>query len=141
MLPKDVSNRLREHSGLPVATPQLGSEAFIDIVQAIRRGESGAGLTEAVADVIDCLEALNHHSQVAPGRRGEILNVDVVYAISGMTLLGLEVSMELIKTDKGGIRLLSAVWRIGCAWDALLAGDIEDIHQHLDLEAAARKVD
>ena len=141
MLPREVSNRLREHSGLPVAAPQLGSSAFIDVVQAIRNGESGTCLGEAVADVIDCLEQLNHYNQGSPEGRGEILNIDVVYAISGMTLLAIEVSIALCKTGKSCSRLLSAFWRIACAWDALLAGDIEDIHQHVDQEAAARNVE
>jgi hypothetical protein len=38
-------------------------------------------------------------------------------------------------------RILTAIWRIGCAWDALLAGDIEDIRQHIDYEAGARNLD
>jgi hypothetical protein len=141
MLPKDLSNRLREHSGLPVAVPQLAGSAFIDVVLAIKKGESETALGEAVADVIDCLQHLNHYNQDAQSDRREVLNLDVVYAISGMTLLAIEVSMALCKTGKSCSKLLSAAWRIGCAWDALLAGDIENIHQHLDYEAAARNVD
>ena len=120
MLPKEVSNRLQEHSGLPVAAPQLGGSAFIDVVQAIKKGESGSGLAQAVADVIDCLQRLNHYAQGSPEGRVEILNADVVYAISGMTLLAIEVSIALLKTGKSSATLLSAIWRIGCAWDACI---------------------
>jgi hypothetical protein len=141
MFPKDISNRLREHSGLPVATPQLDGLAFVDRVQAIKKGEIENGIEEAVTDVIDCLHRLNHYNQRAPETRGEILNTDVVYAISGMTLYAIEVAMALCKTGKSCSKLLNAVWKIGCAWDALLAGDIEDIPKHLGYEAAARNVD
>ncbi len=141
MFPKDISNRLREHSGLPVATPQLQGSAFMDRVQAIKQGEAETSLEEAVADVIECLQRLNYYNQRTPEARSEILNLDVIYAISGMTQLVIEVSIALCKTGKSCSKLLNAGWRIACAWDALLAGDIEDIHKHLEYEAAARNVD
>ena len=138
MLPQDLSSRLREHSGLPVSTPQLEGSSFIDKVQAVQDGEPEVGLEDAVMDVVECLQRLNRHSQSMPENRGDVLNLEVVYAISGMTLLAIEVSMTLLKKRKDCSKLLMAAWQIGCAWDALLAGDIEDIHQHLINEAIAR---
>jgi hypothetical protein len=141
MLAKDVSIRLREHSGMSVAVPQLGGSAFADAVEATKKGEVQTGLEQAVIDVIECLQRLNAYNQRTPEARSEILNVDVVYAISGMTLLAIEGSILLCKTGRAFGRLLNAGWKIGCAWDALLAGDIEDIRTHIDYEAAARNLD
>jgi hypothetical protein len=84
--------------------------------------------------------SLNAKNQGAPVARNEILNVDVVYAISGMTLLAIEGSMVLSKIGRDCGDLLNAGWKIGCAWDALLAGDIEDIRTHLEYEAAAKNL-
>jgi hypothetical protein len=118
--------------------PQLGGSAFIGVVQAIKKGEPETGLEDAVADIVECLQALNQHNLSEPNARRGVLNLDVVYAISGMTLLAIEVSMVQWKKGQSLSKLLMAAWQLGCAWDALLAGDIEDIQQHLKYEATAK---
>ncbi len=140
MLAKDAINRLREHSGLPVPTPQLEGSAFIDRIQAFQKGSREADLEKAVADILECLQTLNSYSLSTSGNRDYVFNVDTVYAISGILLSAIEVSIMLCVTGKDCKELLIAAWKIGCAWDALLAGDIEDIHQHLACEMAARSL-
>ena len=37
-------------------------------------------------------------------------------------------------------QLLELAWKINCAWDAILAGDIDDLHEHVELEGRARGI-
>jgi hypothetical protein len=141
MPPKELVNRLKEHSGLPGVTPELGTSSFFDRVQAIQKGEPETGLEEAVVDVIECLQRLNYYNRGATETPGEILNSGVVYAISGRTLFATEVSLTRSQKGEISINLLNACWKIACAWDAVLAGDIEDIYEHLEWEATARNFD
>jgi hypothetical protein len=122
-----------------VATPQLGRSAFADVIEGAKRGESALALQKAVADIIDLLQCLNGYNQSA-AQRAVIFSPDVVYAISGIMQLGLETTLVLSKGRKESSALLAAIWRIGCAWDAVLAGDIEDIPQHVEYETAARQI-
>jgi hypothetical protein len=140
MLAKDAISRLREHSGLSVPTPQLEGSAFIDRVQALQKGNREADLEKAVVDILECLQTLNSYSSSTCGNRDYILNIDTVYAISGILLSTVEASIILCATGKDCKELLMAAWKISCAWDALLAGDVEDIHQHLAYEMAARNL-
>jgi hypothetical protein len=141
MHPEEIANRLKEHSGLSVPAPELEGSTFADKVRAVERGEQPSGLEEAVMDVIECLQRLNQSNQNAPKARGDILSVQVVYAISGMTLLAFQVARKLCKTEKSCTEVLKAGWQIACAWDAVVAGDIEDLHEHLRYEAAGRNLD
>ncbi|HEY2412555.1 MAG TPA: hypothetical protein VGI40_09950 [Pirellulaceae bacterium] len=138
MVPIDICQRLREHSGLP-GTPQLsGGAVFFDIVFAFEKDGTVAGLDEAVVDVVDCLERLNKYYQSVPEGHNRSLQAEVVYAISHMLLFALQVSLELSNAGRDSRKLLKAIWQISCVWDAVLAGDIEDIQELLLLESAAR---
>jgi hypothetical protein len=66
MSAKDVCDRLREHSGLPVATQQLGGLGFADAVEATKKGGVQTGLEKALDDVIDCLQPQRQESR-CPG--------------------------------------------------------------------------
>lgn len=138
MIAKESIDRLREHSGLVVPTRQLISETFVDCVHAIRNGALESGLEGAVTDVIGCLERLNSCNKGGPEAQRSLMSLDITYAISGMTVSAIECSIQVCKTGRKLIELLSAIWRITAAWDAVLAGDIENIAEHTQLEAAAK---
>ena len=140
MPPGEIVNRLREHSGLPVSSQQLQGSAFVDNVQAIKRSGTESGLEASVTDIIECLQGLNRVIQSASEDRNKVINQEVVYAVSGIMLLAIELSVAQAKAGKNCSSLLTAAWRIACAWDALLAGDIDDIHQHLMYESSARNL-
>ena len=62
----------------------------------------------------------------------------LVYAVNGLVRLCLnQIGLDTCDTE---IRssLLQLAWRIGVAWDAVLAGDIEAIDQHVEMEEMAR---
>jgi hypothetical protein len=140
MTPQDAINRLREHSGLSVTAPQLTNSSLIDRLQAIQRGGQNIALGESVTDVIECLECVNQLNQSASASRDQTISGEIVYAISGMVTLALEVSIELQRIGKDCNNVLHAIWKISCAWDAVLAGDIEDIHTHLYHEGKAKNI-
>lgn len=141
MLLKDATNRLREHSGLSMPTAFTAGITFIDSIQALQKNERDSVLDESVLDVLKCLECLNQSNCAIPNDRNQILNVDVVYAISGMILSATEASIVLCKKGRECRKLLMATWKIACAWDAVLAGDIEGIEQHLEYESIAKNID
>lgn len=141
MLSREIVNRLKDHSGLPVDAPLPEGIAFADKVAALKRGEAHTAFDVAVDDVLDCLQQLNVHNHAMPDARSEPLEVEVAYAMSGMTMLALEGAIMLCRMGRNCEKLLNAGWKIGCAWDSVLAGDMEDIRGHVEIEAAARNID
>src|SRR4051812_34450477 len=95
MSASEICKRLSEHSGLPVDAPQLHEGAFFDGVEAVRKGQGIGALRNAADDVIECLDQLNNQLQTEPGRREEILNASLAYAVSGMLTQVLEVSIQV----------------------------------------------
>jgi hypothetical protein len=136
MLPQDSVKRLEEHSGVSLPRPPLQGLAFFDQMQAIKNGESAPYLEESVADIIRCLQCLNES-----GAGQQDPSLQLACAFSRMNSLAVEAALSLCKTGKDCRKVLMAAWKISCAWDAYLAGDIEDIPQELKYEAAAKNLD
>jgi|SRR6516165_10161442 len=135
MLPHDIVKRLEGHSGLSLPNPALHGPAFFDQMQAIKNGEPAPYLEESVADIIRCLQCLNE------SRDGQQdVSRQLAYALSGMTSLAVEMALLMCKMGKDCSKVLMAAWKMSCAWDAYLAGDIEDIPQELEYEAAAKNL-
>jgi hypothetical protein len=140
MLAKEIADRLREHSGLLYPATQLGDSTFIEKLETIRNGGSDAGFEEAVGDVIACLENLNRFNNEGEKGTLEILNPHVVYSISGMMVAGTELAIRRQQAGEDSSKLLIGTWKIACAWDAVLAGDIDSISEHVILEIRARRL-
>jgi hypothetical protein len=125
----DVVARLQQHVAGTAAAAGVG---LADLVWR-RRGGDAIRLTECWTSILDCLQDLTVTS-AAWSREG--VPLDVSYAVSEMldTLLRLGLS-ETGSQERQDAFLLA--WRIACAWEAVLAGDIEDLKSHVDHEEAA----
>jgi hypothetical protein len=124
----DTTQRLRWHAGLEQAV--AGS---LPTISDCTRPASALAtrLEDALADFVATLEQLNHElngdtpSQTITGAT-EIPRA-VAYAIS-------EVARAL--RDAGAAQ---GTWTVETAWSAVLAGDIDDLQQHLNEERALRQ--
>src|SRR5438105_4133238 len=105
MSTNEIIVRLKEHSGLPVPGVPLPNSAFIDRIQAIQKGDLEADLEGAVEDVVDCIASLNECKKTSSETPRQVLNLEVVYAISGLILLAAEASLTLPKTREGSTQL------------------------------------
>ena len=59
----------------------------------------------------------------------------VAYAVSAVVSYGIEHLLALTSNplpDRSSVRALGVdVWRVSCAWEAVLAGDIDSLPEHL----------
>jgi hypothetical protein len=139
----DPLSRLKQHSGLPMAGGEVPKDTLAEFVFQATRDGPHPDLGTITEDIIGCLDTLNrqvnqHFEDTA--HRQEIPS-SLVYAASGMVLMCLEKALAFRRAaDKAVLAddLLMAAWRIQCAWDALVAGDIEDLREHVKLEEEAR---
>ncbi len=97
-------------------------------------------LEAVTTDIIECLNRINEHWLKDYPKEG--IAVPLVYAVSGILSLCLDAMIEMRQDESHSAmarELLTAAWRIHCAWDALLAGDIdENLHEHVALEEEVR---
>ena len=132
--------RLRWHAGLEDMSagddvPSVSSCFRMEAVDTSR-------LESALSDFVATLEVLNHElngkvpsehvSSEAP-----LLPSTLVYAITEVIRL-LRDSQAKAADENEQRTIGRAGWRAETAWSAVLAGDIDDIQEHLSREEAAR---
>jgi hypothetical protein len=117
--PEALRSRFRSHAGLD--QPTSSSSIFTD-----------DGRPAAHADLLEAFELLNTHlngpapsETTTAGPDTRVIPADVAYAVS-------EITTMLRKA--GDADHASA---IEVAWNGVLAGDIDDIHEHVRLEQRA----
>lgn len=128
--------RLQQHAGLPTANREVPADTWAEYFLRLARGGSPLGLATITDDIIQCLDELNRSVNPSPDEvrsRRQVPDA-LVYALSGIVGLGLEAALS----PKADRNVLITLWRIQSAWDALLAGDIDDLRQHVFLEEQAR---
>jgi len=100
------------------------------------RGD-GKQVEEALRDFLDALSALNRDlNGPIPSesvRGAGVVSTDVAYAVAEVARLLREYGERA-----GDAAATEAAWRVDTAWLAVLAGDIDDLAQHLEEEAAAQ---
>lgn len=132
----EVAERLRRHAGLEDVTQPTN----YSVSSSIRwDGAVDSNLHAALADVIDVLAQLNlelngeRPSNSVEGASS--IRRDVVYAVAEI--------VRLLRDARGSgdqiVVISDGVWSIETAWRAILAGDIDDIHEHLVEEQRARR--
>lgn len=134
--------RLQQHAGLPIAGEEIPNDTLAEFIFQAQRGGQSPSLDTITADIIDCLDVLNRQVKEAGAEaQRRTLDRQMVYAASGIVWACLDKALELRRADaQSGIAsdLLSAAWRVQCAWDALVAGDVENLQSHVVLELEAR---
>jgi hypothetical protein len=122
----DTTGRLRWHAGL-LDLPHSESPTIAACTWPV--GERSPKLGDAVADFIDALQALNHELNGAVPS-DSISGADTVsrgaaYAVA-----------EVIRMlDENG-KAQHERWMVETAWLAVLAGDIDDLDEHIAQEEA-----
>jgi len=133
--------RLKQHSGLPTSDGEIPGDTLAEYLYRIQRGGQALILKNIVAEIIDCLEILNQQINQETGVNAPPIERQLAYAVSGIVSSCLDKAMELQQTNvKCAIaaNLLCAAWCVQCAWDALLAGDIENLPSHVEGELWGR---
>jgi hypothetical protein len=125
--PEDMTSRLRWHAGLDQAADGPGPL----VVDCTGTEGTPERLDKALADVLSALARLNHElngpvPSASVGGADHISRV-LVYAIT-----------EIVRMLREDPDLSEAAWAVETAWGAVLAGDIDDLEQHLRDEGAAR---
>ena len=122
-----TTERLRRHAGL--VEPD---EAFGPTVSAATWGPtSPQELEAAVSDLVDALDALNHElngaePSAAVSGKANTVSTDAAYAVAEVARMLRDAGAE------------EEAWAVDTGWLAVLAGDIDDVRQHIAGEAAAR---
>lgn len=136
--------RLLQHAGLPETGKDMPTDTLAEFIFQVQRGGCCPDLQIIIADVIDCLDSLNrqlNYDVVAEESQRRSIDRQVVYAASGMVLACLDSALAIRRADPQSamaIKLLGAAWRIQCAWEALVAGDIENLVTHVAAEQEVR---
>lgn len=139
----DARMRLANHSNFP-GTNLPEQKSFV--WQLWRADKTGlAPNLDLCDDVIACLEIVNcvlngpFPSESTTRLQHKQLPADVVYAISGIISAGLRFHREWSRNgriDSSICRSLEdATYRIAYAWEQVLAGDIDDILEGLDIDS------
>ena len=140
---------LRWHVGFNDSLAISGKKSFIDCVQAMEKDQRDIGLDESTDEIIACLESVNLYiNGPTPSESIEKPQLQLprrlVAAISELEMLCLNtlLRMEQRKGDHESIsvKLRRALWRIVCAWSAVLDGDIDNIVEHVQLEFSLRSL-
>jgi hypothetical protein len=127
-------DRLRWHAGLQeietADSPSVASSTW-------PRGQVSKALQPAVVDCLRTLAAVN----LELNREGRRPVADVprglAYAVAEIVRMIRECH-EHASEQRDAKVLARAAWRVETAWSAVLAGDVEDIQEHVKQEEAAR---
>jgi hypothetical protein len=137
-----ITDRLRWHAGLGGEPAHAASVSIAECT--VGDGCSGDRVSEAVADVVAALGQLNRElNGLVPsetlGGSAEIPR-DAAYAVAELIRMLRDAAQSSSATQARHDRA-DAAWSIETAWLAVLAGDIDDLHQHVAAERAMRGPD
>jgi hypothetical protein len=140
---EEAVNRLSNHSNLP-NTHYSENESLIFCLYQAEQCKQEPSIEHFVEDVINCLDAVNHElngsNPSGPGsveRASVLVDRQVSYSISGI-ISGILLYYRRWKRSNlfsCSIQdsLLDAAIKIAYAWDQVLAGDIADLLEGLDI--------
>lgn len=87
------------------------------------------------SDVLPALESLN--SQLNSSTPAESVDRSAAYVISGFVAECCHIAVSCDCLDVSRRCFMEFGWKVSVAWEAILAGDIEDIGVHISLEERA----
>jgi hypothetical protein len=141
--------RLYYHANLTDAGGE-GWSSFVEVLFEAGTKGTAPDLREQTADLIACLEVVNRQVNVeipstSVGGKEQCIDRRVAYAVSAVVSSGIEHLLALTANplpDQSSVRTLGVdVWRVCCAWEAVLAGDIDSVSEHVELEKWGAKIE
>ena len=135
--------RLSHHANLTEAEGEEGS-SFVEILFEAKTAGVVPKLREPTEDLIACLDVVNRHvngetpsASVGAGKERRI-DRRLAYAIAAVITSGVEHFLWLVDDsatdDSSALAMGKDLWRVSCAWEAVLAGDIDSLPEHVELE-------
>jgi hypothetical protein len=135
MVTGETVRLLRWHAGLQPDIAGRQTASVADCVEAADLTEHG--LQAAVADFLDAMTALNTELNSSPsGAQSATKDIprDAAYAVGEVTRL----LRDAARSNVRALTFEEGAWLAETAWLAILAGDIEDLREHLVQEKAMR---
>ena len=132
----EAIERIRMHAGF-VASPPNAADIGMLIYEA-KNGRPLGDIEIAAADIVRCLSLINLEINAPIELPGESkIPGSLVSAISQIVCDCIEFALRF-NDEKSAKRMLTAAWIIQLAWNAVAAGDIDDIEEHVRLERGTR---
>lgn len=138
---------LQWHVGFDDSSAIGEKKSFIDCVQAIEKDQSYIDLDEPTDEIINCLESINLYingsiPSESIQKPQQQLPRRLVATLAELEMLCLDTFLSIEQRNGGNVlqsvTLKKVLWRIKCAWGAVLDGDIDNIREHVELEENAR---
>lgn len=136
---------IRWHAGLLYdIEPALASEqvALSEAIWRVKRGES-IDLMPSVAHLMGELQKANLFINGPVPSETIRPDTDVprqlAYAVSNLITQCIELAASE-KRSTNPKEFVAWAWKLSCAWDGVLAGDIDDVVEHAEVEASARGI-
>lgn len=145
----DAYQRLKNHANLPNDLPEELSICWT--LWKIHSTGSQADLTSLLDDIMECLECINRYfngavpSETSDSGKCSVADRWLLYSIQCILQDGFTKALlwrRTNKLDEGFIEHVEEVFfAIGCAWEAVLAGDIDSLSTHVSLERRCLTLD
>jgi hypothetical protein len=131
----DVTRRL---SVLVQGTKNANNQTNLaDFIWMLKHGNMISNWDEVWAAMCNEFEDLNTLINAGPDND---ISRQLVYAANGLINLCVEGASSPQFEEHIRHKLLQLAWRISTAWDAVIAGDIDTIGEHVELERHAREI-
>lgn len=123
MVSRETTQLLRWHAGL--------EGDALDVRSVSGSLAAGGDVEHAMSDFIEAMARLNQEMNgaqpsAAVDGKEDYISRDVAYAVA-----------EVTRMLRDAARVIEA-WAVDTAWNAVLAGDIDDMAEHLEAEKRAR---
>jgi hypothetical protein len=135
--------RLSHHANLTEAEGE-GWSSFVGTLFEAKTAGVVPNLREPTDDLIACLEVVNRHvngetpSASVGADKERRIDRRLTYAVTAVITSGVEHflwSLDDSATDtSSALAMGKDMWRVSCAWEAVFAGDIDSLPEHVELE-------
>jgi hypothetical protein len=127
---KAAIERLIQHGA---GSAEGTGDGFADVVWQFEHGSSALSLGAVWRSIADALQRLSL-TTLEPFDQLRVAHAiaEVISSGSRRTFTGV--------AEETRVEFESFVWRVACAWEAFLAGDIDDLVEHVRLESWAADV-
>jgi len=134
--------KLSHHANLADAKEE-GWSSFVGTLFRAKTAGVIPDLRAPTEDLISCLEAVNHQvngqtpSASVSGDNDQSIDRRAAYAVACIITSGVEFHLWVVDNvaadGSAALEIGTNLWRISCAWEAVLAGDIDSLPEHLEL--------